>query len=272
MPVAHDAIALRNLGFSVFPVDGKKPIIAWKEYQERIADEEEVCAWWRTGDWNIGIATGRVSSIIVLDIDGDAGYTALLENDLEVGRTVCARTGRGTHYYFQHPGYTVGNFAGRLDHVDLRGDGGYVVAPPSVHSSGKSYQWIVSPVEMKPVKAPTWLLGMTAPDPKPRHIEPLRVTDAYLKGAIASAYQRISEAREGTRNDTLNREAYGIGQLLASADESASEYVHQYLAEAAANAGLTEDEVRATLGRSIRDGMDNPREGAVHVYQEIRLR
>ena len=108
------------------------------------ADPSQIEAWW--GKWpcaNIGIATGAVSGIVVLDIDGAEGVATLQTLIAEYGllpRTPVVQTARGLHFYFKLPqGVSVPCSTG--NGLDIRGNGGYVVAPPSIHSSGHVYQW-----------------------------------------------------------------------------------------------------------------------------------
>ncbi len=123
---------------------GKHPIIRWTPYQQARPTREEVEAWW--GRWpraNIGIVTGAVSGLVILDIDprhgGDESAPDLGLRDYP---TVTAITGGGGwHLYYRHPGVPVPNKVGIAPGVDVRGDGGYVVAPPSIHRSGQRYVW-----------------------------------------------------------------------------------------------------------------------------------
>ena len=123
-------------GFSIFPVGkDKKPLIPWQEYQTRHATEEEVHAWFKKFPYaNIGIATGKISGITVVDID------TYKENHVGLAsfpKTLTVETGnKGYHlYYNYHPGLTISAEAyPDLPGVDIRSDGGYVVAPPSVTS------------------------------------------------------------------------------------------------------------------------------------------
>ena len=136
-------------GWSVIPMQqrGKRPLVAWLEFQRRLAGPDEIDAWYRRWpDANVGIVTGRVSGLVVVDIDvGHGGAESLvrLENEREpLLPTVEALTGGGgRHFYFSHPGGLVPNRAGIAPGIDVRGDGGCVVAPPSVHSSGRRYAW-----------------------------------------------------------------------------------------------------------------------------------
>lgn len=120
-------------GFSIMPVGSdKRPLLAsWKEYQNRIATEDEIIAWWaKHPKANIGVITGAISGITVVDIDTYAGA-----DESPFPETYTVRTGNGglQLYYKYCPGFTVSaNAYPQFPHVDLRSDGGYVVAPPSV--------------------------------------------------------------------------------------------------------------------------------------------
>lgn len=167
---AHDflvwALRYSRLGYSVIPVDGKVPLVAWAESQNRRATEAEIRGWW--AKWpsaNIGVVTGAISGIIVLDVDGQPGVDTLREHGWSTGETATASTGKGWHYYYQHPGYEVRNFAGSvggqtLAGVDFRGDGGFVVVPPSVHANGNEYGWAISLDDCAPAPMPDWLLTL----------------------------------------------------------------------------------------------------------------
>ncbi len=140
--LVESALAYARLGWSVIPVQprGKVPLVSWTEFQLRRAGENEVRAWWqRWPDANVGVVTGAQSGLIVVDIDGPTGEQSV--NDEASMNTVECRTGRGRHLYFAHPGARVGSRAGVRPGVDVRGDGGYVVAPPSIHASGRPYEW-----------------------------------------------------------------------------------------------------------------------------------
>ena len=129
------------------------------------ADRKRIKAWLQK--WpgaNFGIATGRPSGILVLDIDGKVGKAslqALQDKHGRLPRTVTVKTGKGRHLYFRCDGARVGNSAGRLGKgIDVRGDGGYVVAAGSVHASGAVYRYVdgrgLEDIEV--ASAPKWLI------------------------------------------------------------------------------------------------------------------
>jgi putative DNA primase/helicase len=145
--IMEAALCYASWGWSVIPISrtSKKPLIAWKKFQTRLATEEEIRTWWtKWPNANVGIATGTVSGLIVLDVDSSDGLMEI-EQHGGIPATAKAKTGKGHHYYLKHPGGVIRNFARKLPGCDLRGDGGYVVAPPSIHESGVLYEWEVAP-------------------------------------------------------------------------------------------------------------------------------
>lgn len=136
------AMYYKNCGFSVIPLrpKSKLPLFSWKEFQNRHATDAELIGWFGTGDNNIGIVTGPISGIAVVDADSAEAVAYCEENGLS--ETPCVVTSKGRHYYCANvPGTK--NFQKRSDlpGIDLRGEGGYVVAPPSIHESGVRYTW-----------------------------------------------------------------------------------------------------------------------------------
>ena len=128
-------------GFSVIPLlKNKKPAIEWAEFQNRKATDEELKQWFRN-DNMLGIVCGPISELSVIDVDSDSGKEAILNyiTGNFIAPTVYTPRG-GYHLYCL---YTDGirNKAGLVSGIDIRGEGGYVVAPPSVNAEGKEYTW-----------------------------------------------------------------------------------------------------------------------------------
>jgi hypothetical protein len=166
-------------GLSVIPVpradgghhDGKVPAIAWREYQTRLPTEDEITEWFSGPAMNLAIITGSMSGVVVIDADSpDALRWCTRRLPYTPWQT---ETPRGFHLFYGHPGLRVGNRArietgdGRLA-LDARGDGGYAIAPGSVHASGAEYReagdWSV-PRQRLPRFWPGWLQRPTRSSP-----------------------------------------------------------------------------------------------------------
>ncbi len=125
----------------------------------------QIRAWWRKRpDLNVAIRTGRSAGIVVLDIDnrngGPHSFKRLIEQYGNLPVTVHCRSGSGgLHLYFAHPRSFVPSRNSLLPGIDVRGEGGYVIAPPSLHENGQRYTWIFPPglVDLAPM--PRWLQG-----------------------------------------------------------------------------------------------------------------
>lgn len=139
---------LRERKWSVIPLhpQKKKAMVKWRPFARRLPTEDEVRDWWeRYPKANVGVVTGAVSGIVVVDIDPDKGGDA--EAWQQANPTaLTSQTGRGgMHFYYLYPPNVpvVRNSAGKIaPGVDVRGDGGYVAAPPSKHPNGNNYAWI----------------------------------------------------------------------------------------------------------------------------------
>lgn len=129
-------------GLSVIPIAprGKNPLVRWEKFQNAKAGMEDVEQWFsRWPDMNVGIVTGKISGLVVFDIDPRHG--GKIEDFRKYGTLECKTGGNGAHFYFKCPQFPVKSMAGILPGVDIRADGGLVVAPPSIHNSGNRYTW-----------------------------------------------------------------------------------------------------------------------------------
>lgn len=121
-------------GTSVIPVGKDKiPLIPWKDYQQKIATEEEVVLWWNSWpEANVGIVTGKISNLTVVDVERGGDKTIFPQ-------TLTVKTGGGGwHLYYKY--FPISNKARVFPLTDIRGEGGYVVAPTSIHASGNKYE------------------------------------------------------------------------------------------------------------------------------------
>lgn len=142
----NKALEYISKGLPIIPIGpDKKPLVAWKEFQTRIPTIEEVTAWWtKCPTANIGMPTGKLSGISVVDIDPRHG--GVVPEGMPNMTTIIKTGGGGWHYYFTH----VDGVKNSSDEngtgfpgVDIRGEGGYVVVPPSHHASGNDYEVVV---------------------------------------------------------------------------------------------------------------------------------
>ena len=141
--IEQKALHYAGKGLSVIPVkQNKKPFLKWDYYKSNRASYDKIRRWWnKFGQVNVAIITGAISGVDVVDIDSQKGMDAVNELIPDSLITPIARSQKGGwHYYFQHQ-EGVGNATRFLPDVDLRGDGGYIIAPPSVGEVG-SYEWL----------------------------------------------------------------------------------------------------------------------------------
>jgi|SRR5215471_479369 len=141
---------------------GKVPLVAWKRYQTELPTEDEVCEMWRRHpDANIGMPTGRLSGVVVVDLDGDLAIHAAQMLGYDNGpHTFTGRVG-GVHRYFAYRSDEPRSFAKKLGGIDYRGEGGYVVLPPSRHVLGRSYTFGEEFGDLGDLPAlPEWVNGL----------------------------------------------------------------------------------------------------------------
>lgn len=141
MTTQQAALDYLHLGYSVIPIlpGDKRPAIPWEAFQNKRATEGEIESWWFLWpDANVGIVTGRISSLTVVDVDGDIGLGSVRSLPVALPKTRVIKTPHGHHLYYSYtPELHTG--AGFLPGLDVRNDGGQVVAPPSIFD-GKSYE------------------------------------------------------------------------------------------------------------------------------------
>lgn len=264
------------------PSPAKHPVHDdWPEVST--CDPLEVANWWRpepegiAREWfpraNIGVVTGRKSGIFVLDVDTYAGGSQTLgayeRRNGDLPETRVHSTGRGgTHYIWRHPDFDVRNSAKKVlgRGLDIRGENGFIVVPPSV-SAGGPYE--LNPAhDIAPAEAPEWFLGILRDYNKGQNGSsisgrtPSEATGAarrYAEAAVAAEAERMRDAQEGERNDTLNQCSFSLG-TLGGAGLLGEEVAFAALREAALAAGLSETEIRGTFLSGWRSGLENPRQ------------
>jgi hypothetical protein len=141
------ALQYRNeFNFSVIPVShDKRPLIKWEKYQSEKATPEEIKEWYtKWPDANVGIVTGEISNLAVIDVDTKEGIQAIEEYLPDSVSLPTVQTPKGgRHHYFRCPEPPLVNNSRTITGCDLRCNGGYIVAPPSTNGTGKAYEWIV---------------------------------------------------------------------------------------------------------------------------------
>jgi len=168
IPVHSVTGGLCSCGNATCSRPGKHPRVRWKRYQSERATEEQVGAWWRRWpDANVGIVTGEVSGLAALDIDGDEGRRSLEAAGIVLPETVTSLTGGGgRHECFVCPadGVATTTQLHGMEGVDVRAEGGFVVAPPSMHARGVAYEWAQGrgPGEVKMAEWPGAILAVAA--------------------------------------------------------------------------------------------------------------
>jgi len=210
LPLVHFALSYAQNGWPVFPLHGKIPLKDSRGYKDATTDLDTIQVWWSQHPTaNIGVATGKVSGVIVLDIDprnaeksNPNPYRVLEEHfgRLPVTRTVRTANG-GLHKYFQHPQDSK-TYANRVKlagiaGVDVRGDGGYVVLPPSQLYGWKSYTWANPTIPI--AQAPDWLLDALTHQHREIQDIPHRLRFAHSPGEKWLA-EALMKATTGSRN------------------------------------------------------------------------
>lgn len=225
-------------------------------------NEEQIRRWWtKWPDANIGIQCGVNSGLIVLDVDGDEGKLSL-SNYPELPATYTVRTGNGVQYYFKHPGGIIKTVPGVLPGLDSRGDkNGYVIAPPSIHYSGRRYE-VTN--DAPPAEAPAWWVSLLEePELQPRSTPQLVDVNAtgdnpkYVAAAFKNELDRLAQASEGQRNHQLNKSAFAIGRFVGAGYISETD-AESELTRVAHSIGLNGHETARTIQSGLTKGKDRP--------------
>ena len=277
LPVAGQAVKLKEQalkyaagGWRVFPCKiSKGPLVNdWPNAASTAP--ETIRAWW--AKWpgaSIGCPAGALRGAWVLDVDlpdGPGSLAALQAEHGPLPATLEQRTGGGgRQLFFQwSEAREVRNSVNKLaPGLDVRGEGGYVILPPSGHPSGGAYAWTSNGAPL--AEAPGWLLDMVAPLPtvaqaaKPASL-PARMhgTTPYGRKALEAEAANVVGTLPGGRNQALNESAFALGQLVAGGELDRQE-AESALIGAALAAGLPEQEARKTIASGLPAGEKEPR-------------
>jgi bifunctional DNA primase/polymerase-like protein len=233
--------------------------------KQATTDPDRIGRWWRR--WphaNLGLATGVVFD--ALDVDGAAGLAALRQFapmvDLRLPGPVVRTGGGGWHYWFAPTG--LGNRPPRgLAHVDWRGRGGCVLAPPSRHASGGSYRWVRTLDQAPLPEVPAVLRARLDPDrPIPARSAatagPAVLGHLYGRTVLAAELAALGRATPGNRNHTLNHTAFKVYRYVAGGLLDEQEVTTAFTTAALA-IGLAPAEVAHTMASARTAGLANPR-------------
>jgi hypothetical protein len=276
----HDALSAAldyaAQGWAVFPCQsqGKEPATK-RGFKDATTNPATIRRWWLAQpDYNVGVATGAISGVLVLDVDGGIGAAALQDLEDRYGvlpETACSVTGAGCHLWFSIND-AVPSTSGRLGHgLDIRADGGYVIAPPSIHPDGSAYRWLNTTPR---APAPSWLILLART--RPQRLPPvqdasrshLRRSGGYGYAALESEIDLLAKAPPGTRNHALNRASFALHQLVAGGELDANEVHARLIAAATANGLMTDPtdgprSVERTIASGARAGLMHPRRRGV---------
>lgn len=274
--VYRTAFALAQRGIPVFPCreNGKEPKTGPGGYQNASTDPLVLRRWFEHRPRvNLGIPMGFRSGLFAIDIDRKPGKPdglhTLVELERELGAlpvTLTAETATGgRHIYFRMPARELRNSAKKLGPgVDTRGEGGYVLAPPSV-IEGRPYRWVVRavpaelPAEWVEALAPAERPASTAEPWQPRDLRDRARADSWCIRALQEEARRLAQAPAGSRNDRLWRAAAALGGLVHLGAIDASD-VRRALTWACAQWGKrTPSKDAKTLENGLAFGLTHPR-------------
>lgn len=204
-----------------------------KEWQKTCSNEpQQIKDWWeKWPDANIGLATGSSSNLVVLDIDPRHGGRESIQEMVKkfgmLPKTMTSSTGGGGyHMFFKEPAIKITNRANVLPGIDVRGEGGYVVAPPSFHQSGLQYSWTKELKDSIITELPDWMLEL------------------FLQR------NRTNESAEGGRNNFLTREAGKLRRMGLNEYQLLTEL--RKINSSSCNPPLSDQEVSAICGSVAR--------------------
>jgi hypothetical protein len=277
-------------GWHVFPCapGGKRPALRGNWQDLATTSRDQVRDWWTRAPYNIGIACGP-SGLVVIDLDMPhdeddddeaAGGTLFPLSGADIlsrlarqhgerypgGTYVVDTPSGGCHLYFSVEGVKgdarVRNSAGAVGpHIDVRADGGYVVGAGS-RIGGRAY---AARGRRAPAPLPAWLARLVRDSYEPPAVPAPRLplTDraqgrSYAMAALRAETERVAAARPGTRNVTLNRAAFSLGQLVAAGLIPPIPVITS-LIDAARYAGLPEEEAVRTVRSGMEAGARKPR-------------
>lgn len=267
--ISH-ALSWASRGLPVFLLQPKRkiPFAGTHGFKDATHDEDAIRhRWAQNPDANIGIATGN--GFFVLDLDGPEATSWFINASGRHGepdRTLTIRTRESRFHLFFWAPCEIPCSASRIaPHVDIKGDGGYVVGAPSIHPDGHAYKIVR---DLPIAEAPRWLTDLAIPDEIQTieyHRQDVHVAchsdfnPKYVRAAIENELNAVASAGEGQRNIVLHSAAIKLGTLFAAGAISRAS-TEEALFAAAAASGLPAFEIRRTLASGFKFGERHPRQ------------
>jgi hypothetical protein len=271
MDLLQAALSFAAAGLPVFPCHPRTKEPATKRgFYDASTNPAVIHRYWGRTEYNIGIPTGAHSGIWILDVDpgGEDHLRRLEAKHGALPDTRAVRTGRGGfHLWWKYTGPIQGS-AGRVaPNIDVRGDGGYCIAPPSIHENGRHYTWLSFSGAAIAV-APDWLVALTRR--RPTISERARVgaprsgttPGAYGAAALNDEVAAVAAALPGTRNAALNRAAFCLFQLVGGGELDADTVEDRLVRACEVNKLIADDglpAVEKTIASGKRGGLQQPR-------------
>lgn len=269
MSLHPDIERVALLGWRCVPVTPRRSGF-WKGYiNDATTDLDTLERWARAYprcNWSV-IPEG--SGVWALDVDvpsddhmadGTAWLRAMVERHGQLPRGPHGRSGGGGHLFvFRDTGAPIKRQSGYpAPGIDPRAARVQFTIAPSRHSRGGLYRWALAPWDAPPPEAPAWLLAAVAPPPpKPLPKRPRVPTTDVARRSLARALDAIASAASGTRNATLNRQAFVAARWIASGLLDETEAVAALYAAGRA-VGLPDPEVRTTIKSGVLAGLRHP--------------
>lgn len=253
------ALEFAREGWPVFPCQpsSKRPATG-RGFLDATTSEKKIREWWRRRPLNIGLPTGI--KFIALDADSESAVNTV--RSFGTKETPTVKTARGFQWYLKIPDFECRGNAGIIaEGIDVRGVGGYVVAPPSIHPTGPTYEWLDKTI----LDFPDWLASFMRPkkyspsDPSEKRIpitDPSSVS-RYGAAALRRQCSKVYSSRPGNRNASLAVAAFSLGQLVGSKYLTRTDAIAE-LAAACVVVGLPRAEAIRTMERCLAAGEKKP--------------
>lgn len=233
----------------VFPVkrQDKMPLCA-NGFKAASMDSVQLQEWNKKfPNCNIGIPTGHINGLLVVDVDGEEGFKSLAQLEQQHSKLIAPTviTGKGKHLYFKMPVNTdIKSSVSKIaDHIDIRANGGYVVAPPSIHENGHCYTWENFVSNQDFPEAPSWIISL------------ITNTEKQLL-PVSGVLEEISNAPQGQRNDTLYKRSISV---IARAKKEFLDMneVKENIVSAGMQSGLSREESSKTFENALKFAEEN---------------